>query len=204
MLRLRFTQPSSRAPNRRSNSRCGIISGGSARSYPAQLMLRCMLSPNDSCETPICSERKRDSSPIFAAITWSIDGPLGPRPVKCVPVIRPLIELVWPLPMPPAAALSRPLSTWMSLRNGASGERHGVIAIVGAFLGRNPVPLRNAVAVEPEHEAALDRLLAAVGGRRGRVGGAQRIEHRHQRRQPDHNRAPRRPSVLSITTGGKA
>ena len=32
------------APNKRSNSRCGIISGGGARSCPAQLMLRCMLS----------------------------------------------------------------------------------------------------------------------------------------------------------------
>ena len=42
--------------------------------------------------------------------------------------MSPLIELVWPLPMPFAAALSTPLSTWKSLRNGASGERHGVIA----------------------------------------------------------------------------
>ena len=32
MLRLRFTQPSSRSPNRRSNSLCGSISGGSGRS----------------------------------------------------------------------------------------------------------------------------------------------------------------------------
>ena len=41
-------------------------------------MLRCMLSPNDSCETPICSDRKRESPPIFAAIIWSMEGPLGP------------------------------------------------------------------------------------------------------------------------------
>src|SRR5689334_8637823 len=91
-------------------------------------MLRCMLSPNDSCDTPICSERNRESSPSFAAITWSIEGPLGPRPVNIVPVIRPLIEFVWPFPMPLAAALSTPLSTWKSPRNGASGERQGVIA----------------------------------------------------------------------------
>jgi len=86
-----------------------------------------MLSPNDSCETPICSDRKRESSPIFAAINWSIDGPLGPFPVNTVPVISPAIELVWPLPCPHAAALSTPLNTWMSDRNGASGARHGVV-----------------------------------------------------------------------------
>ena len=91
-------------------------------------MLRCMLSPNDSCATPICSERNRESPPIFAAMIWSIDGPLGPRPVKSVPVIRPLIEFVCPLPLPFAAALSTPLSTWTSLRHAASGARHGVIS----------------------------------------------------------------------------
>ena len=31
--------------------------------------------------TPICSERKRDFVPIFAASIWSIDGPAAPRPV---------------------------------------------------------------------------------------------------------------------------
>ena len=40
-----------------------------ARSGPAQLIFRWMLSPNDSCETPICSERNRESPPIFAATT---------------------------------------------------------------------------------------------------------------------------------------
>ena len=29
-------------------------------------MLRCTLSPNDSCDTPSCRERNRVSSPIFA------------------------------------------------------------------------------------------------------------------------------------------
>ena len=48
--------------------------------------------------------------------------------MNIVPVMRPLIEWVWPLPMPLAAALSTPLSTWKSPRNGASGERQGVIA----------------------------------------------------------------------------
>jgi hypothetical protein len=52
-----------------------------------------MLSPNDSCETPICSERKRESPPIFVAMAWSMEGPPAPRPVKRVQVIRPLIEL---------------------------------------------------------------------------------------------------------------
>ncbi len=125
MLRFRFTQPSSRAPNKRSNSRCGIISGGSARSYPAQLILRCMLSPNDSCATPICSERKRESPPILPAMIWSIDGPLGPLPVKSRPVIKPLMEFVWPLPLPLEAALSTPLSTCTSLRHAASGAQAG-------------------------------------------------------------------------------
>ena len=40
-----------------------------------------------------------------------MDGPLGPRPVKSVPVIKPLIEFVWPFPLPLAAALSTPLNT---------------------------------------------------------------------------------------------
>ena len=34
------------------------------------------------------------------------------KEVKGVPVMSPLIEFVWPLPMPLAAALSTPLSTW--------------------------------------------------------------------------------------------
>ena len=41
----------------------------SARSRPAQLILRWILSPKDSCETPTCSERNRESPPIFAAIS---------------------------------------------------------------------------------------------------------------------------------------
>ena len=45
-LRLRWTQPSSLAPKTRSNRRCGISSGGSARSGPAQLMFFCMAPPN--------------------------------------------------------------------------------------------------------------------------------------------------------------
>ena len=40
-------------------------------------MLRWMLSPKDSCETPICSERKRDSVPIFAAIDLVDGRPAG-------------------------------------------------------------------------------------------------------------------------------
>ena len=58
-LRFRRTQPSSFAPNTRSNRRCGISSGGNARSGPAQLMFFCIAPPKDSCDTPICSERNR-------------------------------------------------------------------------------------------------------------------------------------------------
>ena len=90
---------------------CWRITDYRPDSYPDQLMLRCILSPNDSCATPICSERNRESPPTLPAITWSIEGPLGPRPVNRVPVISPLMELVCPLPCPPAAALSRPLIT---------------------------------------------------------------------------------------------
>ena len=50
------------------------------------------------------------------ATTWSIDAPDGPRPVKFVPVINPLIELVCPLPWPLEAALSTPLRMWKSRR----------------------------------------------------------------------------------------
>ena len=76
-------------------------------------MFRWMLSPNDSWQTPICSERKRLSLPIFWAIAWSIDGPPAPRPENISPATRPLIELWWPLPGPGrrAAGLSTPLST---------------------------------------------------------------------------------------------
>jgi hypothetical protein len=43
--------------------------------------------------------------------------------VNGVQVVTPLIALWWPLPGPDevAAWLSKPLSTWISLRNGASG-----------------------------------------------------------------------------------
>jgi hypothetical protein len=53
---------------------------------------------------------------------------------------------------------------------------------------RNPVPFRNAVAVEPEHEPALHRHgeFARVG--LGSIGGACRIEHGNQRRQADQHR----------------
>jgi len=55
-------------------------------------MLRWMLSPNDSWQTPIWSDRKRDSLPISAAMIWSMDGPPAPRPVKEAPDTRALIE----------------------------------------------------------------------------------------------------------------
>ena len=54
-----------------------------------------MLSPKDSWLTPICSERKRVSPPMRAAITWSMEGPPAPRPVKDVPEpteLRPVIR----------------------------------------------------------------------------------------------------------------
>jgi hypothetical protein len=141
-----------------------------------------MLSPNDSCETPICSDRNRESSPSLAAITWSIDGPLGPRPVNMVPVMSPLIEFVWPFPMPLAAALSTPLSTWKSPRKGASGERQGVIAYCDpsseGIQYRSGMPFP----VEPDHEAARNRLRHNFRARR-RIGSAVRIEHRNQWRQ---------------------
>ncbi len=61
-------------------------------------------------------------------------------------------------------------------------------AEVRALFGGDPVSLGDAVAVEPEHEAALDRLIGAAGGSGGRrIGGPVRIHHRHQRRQPDDN-----------------
>src|SRR5258708_22808634 len=88
-----------------------------------------MLSPKDSCDTPICSDRYRDSVPILAAIAWSTEGPPAPRPVKPVQLTTPLIDLWWPLPGPAtdAAGLSSPVITCMSSRNGAIGARQGVI-----------------------------------------------------------------------------
>ena len=65
MLRLRLTQPKSLAPNSRSNRRCGISSGGNGRFGPAQLMFFWIAPPNDSCETPICSDRNRELPPIL-------------------------------------------------------------------------------------------------------------------------------------------
>ena len=98
MLRLRLTQPWSRAPNRRSNSRCGISSGGSGRLAPAQLMFFCTAPPNDSWETPICSERNRDSPPILRASIWSSEGPPGPFEVSRVQVISAHSDCGCPLP----------------------------------------------------------------------------------------------------------
>jgi hypothetical protein len=52
-----------------------------------------MLSPNDSCDTPICSERNRESPPILPAMAWSIEMPPAPRPVKVVQLTSALMEL---------------------------------------------------------------------------------------------------------------
>ena len=53
--------------------------------------------------------------------------------------------------------------------------------VVDADLSRNPIPLGNAVAVEPEHETRLHRGVHA--GRR--VRGSTRVEHGRERRQAD-------------------
>ena len=58
--------------------------------------------------------------------------------------------------------------------------------IVGTGLAGNPIPLGDAVAVEPEDEAALDGFRRhAIGG----IGRARGVEHAHQRRQTDLHRA---------------
>src|SRR5205823_8921201 len=64
-------------------------------------------------------------------------------------------------------------------------------AIVGSFLGGDPVPLRDTVAIEPEHEASLDRLVAAGYTRSRSICRAVGIEHRYQRRQPDDDASSR-------------
>ena len=129
MLRLRLIQPSSLAPNRRSNSRCGISSGGSGRLGPAQLMFFCIAPPNDSCDTPICSERKRELSPIFAR-EHLIDrraagSAAGERRAGHQRAHRVRMAVA---AVSTDAALSRPLRTCTSSRNRASGERHGVMS----------------------------------------------------------------------------
>src|SRR5688572_22466697 len=64
--------------------------------------------------------------------------------------------------------------------------------VILARLGRDPITLRNAVAVEPEEESALDGLLdhLAGGSCSGCIRCAPRVEHRDQRRQSDQNLPP--------------
>src|SRR5688572_21425173 len=74
----------------------------------------------------------------------------------------------------------------------AKGRQRGQArseAEIGARGGRNPVALRNAVAVEPEDKAALDRAGHAVLRGFGRVGRAGGIEHADQGRQSNLDRA---------------
>src|SRR5688572_31126279 len=70
------------------------------------------------------------------------------------------------------------------LRQRSEARRHAVLA---PFFGRNPIPLRNAVAIKPEDEARLDGLLGDFPGTGAgcSVGRAVRVEHRDQRWQPD-------------------
>ena len=85
--------------------------------------------PNDSCDTPICRERKREFSAILRARIWSNEGPPGPRPVYRVQVISALMDPECPSPEePPAAELSSPLKTSTSSCNRANGVRHGVMS----------------------------------------------------------------------------
>src|SRR5262249_38318995 len=71
-----------------------------------------------------------------------------------------------------------------------------------ALLRRNPIPLGNSVAVEPEDETALDCLLSAIRG--GRVRSALRVEHRNQRRQPDHDPGARCGQSLQQGSAGNS
>ena len=90
-------------------------------------MFFCIAPPNDSCDTPICSERKRFSDWKRRATIWSSEGPLGPRPEYRVQVIRALMAVEWPSnAVFTMAELSSPLITWTSFFNRASGARHGV------------------------------------------------------------------------------
>ena len=70
----------------------------------------------------------------------------------------------------------------MSLRNGASGAEARREVEVRAGLARDPVALGDAIAVEPENEAALDGLLRRRLRRHRPCRG---VEHAHQRRQAD-------------------
>ena len=81
--------------------------------------------PKDSCETPICSERKRELPPIFAASIWSSDGALGPVEFNRVQVISAQSDCGWPAP---PYVLSSPLRTRMSSFRRPIGVRQGVMS----------------------------------------------------------------------------
>lgn len=66
----------------------------------------------------------------------------------------------------------------------------------GARLFGNPIALRDAVAIEPEHETLADRDRPLRRLRFGGIRGARRVEHGNQRRQADGDWRVRRGQAL--------
>ena len=112
--------------------------------------------------------------------------------MKGVQLTTPLIDLWWPLPGPgtDGRRVVQAAEDVDVVAERRERREAGRDVEIRAGLRRDPVALRDAVAVEPEDEAALDRLLNVLAAAPGGVRRAVRIEHAHERRQSDLNSAP--------------
>ena len=166
-------------------------------------MLRWMLSPNDSWQTPICRERKRLSIADLLGDHLVDGGAAGPSAREHLARDEAAHRVVVPVPRPGQAGRRIVDAAEHVDVLAVPGQRlqAGRHLIVGTVLARDPVLLDDPVAVEPEHEPGLDR----PGGdaRPGRIGGSAGIEQRLERRQPDADRGPRQAHAPQERAAGQ-
>src|SRR5258708_32873 len=127
-----------------------------------------------------------------------MDAPPAPRPVNCVPVSSALTLRWWSFPGPGrrAAGLSKPVITWMSSRNEASGERHGLsskplpVSVGIQYFSTIPLPLNHStnrvstgVSSLPAQAVPFELNMAASAGRPTRIGTAAAVSPLRNRRR---------------------
>ena len=144
-----------------------------------------MLSPNDSWQTPICRLRKRLLSPIFCGDRLIDRRSAGAAAREHFARDQAAHRVVMAVARPrqPGRRIidaAENMNVLAESRQRLQARRHFEIA---AVLARNPVLFDDPVAVEPEDEARLDRLVAAALGGIGRAAGVElRLERRQARR----------------------
>ena len=188
--------PAPRTGGRKADA--GSPPGASGRSGPAQLMFLWMALPKHSCETPTCSERKRDWPANLCAMHLIHRRPAGTAPGEVgarhqrahgsgVAVARSIAD-------GGVVEAAQDVDLIPQPRQRSQARRQ---IVIGARLVGNPIAFRDAVAVEPEDKTPVERKRLVRRIDRGCVSRAAGVEHREQRRQAHHTGAPDRTPCKS-------